>query len=682
VTASLTSSDSQVTVLDGTATFGAIASGRSAANAADSFRVAVAAGAYGRTPVFTLSLSANGAAYVRTFVVRTESATAAVNGILTSDTTWTSDRTYRVTGNVMVNPGVVLTIQPGTRVLVDEGKMLIVRGTLVADGRPAARIVFTATNQPTAVICGTAAQLCPGIWGGQYLGQAGGIVFTSESQSAQYGADGAYVSGSILRYVDLSYANGGVGLGGISPLVAASTFSRNYSSALQGSGQPLITASTFTDNVGYVVNFWDGCPRLTRNTFAANAGDIRLSAAGAALCPNGRPLEFSSNTLTGNAGTIRLLHPQIGSIVFRLNNLLGNLGPYEVVLGTLAESTAGATVNGSSNYWGTTDVTQIEARVFDFTQDPSAGVFTVAPLLSAPDPSAPPVLQTIDLAPGSPVGIQRVTFGLHFSADMDTSVDPTVSFSPGVPATGGTPTATPTWTPIAYPTETATPIPSPTLPAGSTPVPTATATPTPIGPTATPEPAFGGPYRVRDNGRWVDARTWSATYDMTSLVPRGPHTITVSGARSAAGQPIPTDARFGFTVDYAGQITDRTAPPAPNVFVSGRSGDPSSVELSWRAADPDSSITLYRYALGSVPGAADVVNWISTTTRTASRTGLGLTRGQRYWVGVQARNVGGLWSPVSYASFVAGQFQGRLILPVVADTHAVLREGAASRADS
>jgi hypothetical protein len=184
---------------------------------------------------------------------------------------------------------------------------------------------------------------------------------------------------------------------------------------------------------------------------------------------------------------------------------------------------------------------------------------------------------------------------------------------------------------------------------------------------------------VLDNAQWLSDRVWRATYDVTSLVPRGAYTISVSGAKGATtimsgtlalplpggGMEIPTDTRFGFTVDYAGEISDQTPPPPPFVIAGGVNGDASTVEATWSASDPDSSITGYRYAIGSAPGATDIVNWTTTGSSSITKSGLGLVEGRQYWVAVQARNVGGLWSASGYSAFFAGQPFHKVFLPVV-----------------
>jgi len=116
---------------------------------------------------------------------------------------------------------------------------------------------------------------------------------------------------------------------------------------------------------------------------------------------------------------------------------------------------------------------------------------------------------------------------------------------------------------------------------------------------------------------------------------RGSYLIAVSGAQSVDGMEIPTDSRFEFTVDYAGQITTRTAPNVPAVKASGTSADPTALVASWTAVDPTAPVVEYRYAIGSTQGATDIVNWTSTTATSLTRTGLGLVAGRQYWLSVR-----------------------------------------------
>ena len=93
---------------------------------------------------FTLQVSANGGAYTTSFdfTINTRSAEEPVWGTIGIDTTWTSDKTYVVMGNVGVAPGVTLTIQAGTTIEFNGNYSLNVGGQLIADGTEAQPIRF------------------------------------------------------------------------------------------------------------------------------------------------------------------------------------------------------------------------------------------------------------------------------------------------------------------------------------------------------------------------------------------------------------------------------------------------------------------------------------------------------------------------------------------------------------
>jgi subtilisin family serine protease/sugar lactone lactonase YvrE len=175
---------------------------------------------------------------------------------------------------------------------------------------------------------------------------------------------------------------------------------------------------------------------------------------------------------------------------------------------------------------------------------------------------------------------------------------------------------------------------------------------------------WAGPEYGIEEGLWLDYSTWRGIYEVTSLVPRDTYILDVSSAKGIDGMEVPRDTRYGFTVDYAGQITDQTPPRRPSVTARGDRSDPSVVQASWSASDPQSSVTGYRYAIGSAPDGADVVSWTDTPQTSVTKSGLGLTEGHVYWVSVQARNAAGLWSVSGYDFFFAGQPPYASFLPL------------------
>ncbi len=156
---------------------------------------------------------------------------------------------------------------------------------------------------------------------------------------------------------------------------------------------------------------------------------------------------------------------------------------------------------------------------------------------------------------------------------------------------------------------------------------------------------YGGTdYPIVDNAHWLSPTTqYRATFDFSTFVPRGTYSITVSGARGTDGIEIAPYSGITFTVAYAGAINDTTPPPAPSINACGAIS-PDTLSARWNVTDPESAITLYRYAIGTTPGGSDVVNWTNTSLTSTTRASLTLIAGQTYYVSVKARNEGGLWS--------------------------------------
>jgi Secretion system C-terminal sorting domain/PKD domain len=115
-----------------------------------------------------------------------------VSGVISSDVTWKKiNSPYIVTGNILVDSAVTLTIQPGVIVKFNNGLSIFVKGELIARGTASDSIVFTSNTLNSA-----------GAWGYIY--------FSSTSVPAKYLGNffGNYVSGSILEYCVIQYAGG------------------------------------------------------------------------------------------------------------------------------------------------------------------------------------------------------------------------------------------------------------------------------------------------------------------------------------------------------------------------------------------------------------------------------------------------------------------------------------------
>jgi predicted outer membrane repeat protein len=158
-----------------------------------------------------------------------------VSGLISVNTVWaTGSSPYIVTGNILVQNGVTLTIEPGVTVKFDAGKAIQIDGELIAKGERSNRIVFTSNGSQTN-----------GYWAK--------IQFSDMSVDASYDSVYRYVSGSIMRYCDVLFG-GGSNTGAIqcnnaSPYICCCRISRSSSCGLFFSQfTARVDSSTISDN--------------------------------------------------------------------------------------------------------------------------------------------------------------------------------------------------------------------------------------------------------------------------------------------------------------------------------------------------------------------------------------------------------------------------------------------------
>jgi hypothetical protein len=409
-----------------------------------------------RDIVFDLAVTAvNGGSGIAEQIVLTVQRGLEKGGVLFSSETWTKDNLYLVTSNLLVMPGVTLTIEPGTRIQLDPDTSISVRGEFIARGTAAERIVFAGNG---------------GYWGGLQL--------TYEAVPTVLDGLGDYESGSAVEFCVFEESGGvhsiGVLLIKSDVYVARDIFVNNTVSRL-------VTHEVFPCSPPLVP--------FEHNLFYNNiSGEEGLLVA--ACAP---PIRY--NTLVGNQtyrGAIATMSWDPQDI--HNNNLFGNEtyenAPLDFRLAVPDDKDV------SSNYWGTTNPANIDEQIWDFFDDPSFGVAFWDPPLAAPVSEAPPVVANIVLTPASPVGVERVTFTVSFSKDMDTTAPAEVFFGPAEPFTS---------------------------------------------------------HPVDRNPVWLDPQTFEVEADITVFTGDGNQTITVWNAEDLEAFPIPTgDHRFGFEIVTAG----------------------------------------------------------------------------------------------------------------------------------
>lgn len=104
------------------------------------------------------------------------------------------------------------------------------------------------------------------------------------------------------------------------------------------------------------------------------------------------------------------------------------------------------------------------------------------------------------------------------------------------------------------------------------------------------------------------------------------------------------------TLDLGPYYFDDTPPSQPTVTDDGATTDSTTaLHASWAAADTESGVQAYQYAIGTSAGGTEVTDWADPSppaTTEVTRSGLTLTPGQIYYISVKARNTAGLWSTI------------------------------------
>ncbi len=179
------------------------------------------------------------------------------SGPLTSNTTFVSTQVQNIVGDVDVEPGVTLTIQPGTIVQFNGGKSLTVDGTVLAQGTASKTIFFTSVQDNSA--SGGSNTASPGDWGS--------ITFDSDS------------TGSVVSDAAISYG-GSFGGPSVEDLGGPLSLSNSSVSDSGGAGVRLqqssatLDALMFENNSGPAVSMdLDSNPTITGETAASFTGN-------------------------------------------------------------------------------------------------------------------------------------------------------------------------------------------------------------------------------------------------------------------------------------------------------------------------------------------------------------------------------------------------------------------------
>lgn len=310
VTGLLSSADPYISITSSSSSFGDILAGQSATNSIPFvFSIDVEAG-FSHSIPFGLDLTANNGAYTAhlEFNITTRSSEFSVSGTLLENTTWTSDKIYKVIADVGVPPGLTLTIEPGTRVQFAGNFSLNVGGTLVAQGTTISPIRFEPYSSEVT-------------WNRIYFNDTG--------LDAQASLDGEYLTGNILKNVTIQGAANGIGCNNATPyLQHVNTFNAGMSCTL-GETSLWLLDSTLTGPIS--VGQSDSKPNHFQNVHVTGGNTVIPWA-------EVEDSTFVNLTISGNA---KVLSSEFSNLNISGNGIVENVtsrGSISVASGQISDS--------------------------------------------------------------------------------------------------------------------------------------------------------------------------------------------------------------------------------------------------------------------------------------------------------------------------------------------------------
>jgi hypothetical protein len=342
--------------------------------------------------LFTVFLILGGLIFVSNFRTSDAQVSTNVSGILSSDTTWTkANSPYNLTGNILVNSGVTLTIEPGVTVNFNY-YYILVNGTLRSRGNNANQILLN----------------------------NGEIEFTqfstdwNETTGMGNIIESAIVSSTLILNSSAKINNCTVSQGGCviyktqrAPVISNNTLQTEIT--IYPGGMPLIsnnivygialfmTNATISGNTilyygisvssNFIINnpdpgFWPNSTSLIeRNLISGNSVGIEMDVSGS-FTPG--TLIIRNNTITNCNYGIWLRGIGSGPVPTILNNNIYNNTNYNLRLDISND------INAASNWWGTTNMSVISQTIWEFNDDFHLGRVAFSPFLTQLNPAALP----------------------------------------------------------------------------------------------------------------------------------------------------------------------------------------------------------------------------------------------------------------------------------------------------
>lgn len=398
--------------------------------------------------------------------------------VISQDMTLTKDYLWIVAGPLLVKSGATLTINPGTQVQWGSSSYpsvtpyIELRGSLIARGTYAEPIklfgLYVKNPEPTpgyyksVIIYNYATEIIL-----QYI-----HIMNPDINPGEFSVDHGYLYGANMASSIDSLSNSIVKVDDVGSFMIKKIDTCLFDTTIQynnhasiGHGTQFISNSAFLQNNQYNYRI---CLMLTNQTF-----DISSAIASTSHIKNA----FLSKYCDQNTDHWMSIQPIPMSGYFGATN----------------------------NYWGTTSTSLIDQVIYDFYDDFTKAEVVYQPILTTPAESTYPFVVDCAISDKNgqrteQVGVETATFTISYNRDMDTAVQPQVSFGPD-------------------------------------------------GSDFTVSTVVGG---------WRDARTWVGTFEVTPVTGDGYQYMRISGGRAASdpwlvcGDDV---GRFRFQIVTSGTIT-------------------------------------------------------------------------------------------------------------------------------
>lgn len=227
--------------------------------------------------------------------------------------TWSSARTYYVIGNITVNSGASLSLQPGC-VVKSAGSTVYVSGTFSAGSGAGGKTYFTSYRDGTigAAIRGATGAADPRDWGSFFV-NAGAAATIANCEFRYGGLTPPYDTGMIKKS------------GGGNLTVTNSTFSNynTYAIKLDGTTDSVTIAGNSIQAVGYYSTYCIYANNAGGSTsISGNSMTSSNPSFDCLVVNNGAPL-ISGNTTTGGLSGIKITSTVASSPVISANTITG-----------------------------------------------------------------------------------------------------------------------------------------------------------------------------------------------------------------------------------------------------------------------------------------------------------------------------------------------------------------------